>query len=112
MSGPTERFDIIRAMNVLNYDYFPEAQLRQAVQNVIQSLREGGLFITGSNVEKGTVVDGGIYKKTKNRMERIKIAGKGSQVDALISDVGCMADETDSPQTGLVGGKHQRKEIF
>ncbi|MGB8782036.1 MAG: hypothetical protein WCD02_02885 [Terriglobales bacterium] len=87
LSGPTECFDIIRAMNLLNYGYFPEAQLRNAVENIIQSLSEGGLFITGSNMEQGSIVDGAIYKKTKNGMERVEISGKGSKVDALISDV-------------------------
>jgi len=94
--GPTERFDIIRAMNVLNYGYFSEAQLRNAVKNIIQSLSQGGLFITGSNMGRGTIVDGGIYKKIKNRMERIEISGKGSKVDALIFGVGGSTDETDS----------------
>ncbi|MGB7150318.1 MAG: hypothetical protein WBD45_14270 [Terriglobales bacterium] len=107
LSGPTERFDIIRAMNLLNYDYFPEAQLRSAVQNVIQSLSEGGLFIIGSNAEPGTMVDGGIYKKTKSRMKGIAISGKGSQIDALICDVGAFTDETDSSRAGGVGAKPQ-----
>jgi SAM-dependent methyltransferase len=88
LSGPTERFDIIRAMNILNHSYFPEAQLRKAVENIVQSLREGGLFIAGSNTEQGTIINGGIYKKAKNHLDRIEISGKGSQVDALISDVG------------------------
>jgi len=89
LSGPTaERFNVIRVMNVLNQSYFPEAQLRKAVENIVASLREGGLFITGSNNEEETVVNGGIYKKAKNRLERIRISGAGSPVDALISDVG------------------------
>ena len=88
MSGPTERFDFIRAMNLLNPCYFPETQLRKAVENIVQSMREGGLFITGSSIEQGTIVNGGIYKKTNDRLQRIEISGKGSHVDALISDVG------------------------
>jgi hypothetical protein len=87
-SGSTERFDIIRAMNILNHSYFSEPQLIQAAESIVNSLKEGGLFITGSNTEQGTIINGGIYKKTKNRLERIEISGKGSQVDALISDVG------------------------
>jgi hypothetical protein len=94
LSGPNGRFDIIRAMNVLNYSYFPEAQLRNAVENIIESLSEGGLLITGSNMEQGTTVNGGIYKKTKNRMERIEISGNGSKVDALIASGHVPTDET------------------
>jgi CheR methyltransferase, SAM binding domain len=87
-SGSTERFDIIRAMNVLNYSYFSEPQLIQAAENIVHSLKEGGLFITGSNDEPGTVVNGGIYGETKGRLQRIDTSGKGSEIDALISAVG------------------------
>ena len=100
LSGPTERFDVIRAMNVLNYSYFPEAHLKTAVENILRSLSEGGLFITGSNMEQGSIVNGGIYKKQGNRMERLETSGKGSQVDALISGVGGLTDEAESVATG------------
>jgi chemotaxis methyl-accepting protein methylase len=86
LSGPTDEFDIIRAMNVLNFTYFTKAQLKKALENISQSLLEGGLFVTGSNNEAGTIVDGGIYKKTENRLEKIAISGEGSKVDALISE--------------------------
>jgi hypothetical protein len=88
LSCPTERFDIIRAMNVLNYCYFSEAKLRRAVKNIFQSINDGGLFITGSNIEQGTIVNGGVYKRTNDRLQRIEISGNGSYVDALISDLG------------------------
>jgi hypothetical protein len=57
------------------------------VKNVVQSLREGGLFITGSNAGAGTVVNGAIYKKTQTGMARIEVSGSGSPVDELISDI-------------------------
>jgi hypothetical protein len=88
LTGPTGRFDVIRAMNVLNHGYFPEAQLRTALKNIVSSLNEGGLFITGSNTAAGTLVNGGIYKKKGSRLERLATSGTGSQVDALIAAVG------------------------
>lgn len=87
-SGSTERFDIIRAMNVLNYSYFSEPQLIQAAERIVHSLKEGGLFITGSNNEQGTVVNGGIYRETNGRLQRINTSGKGSEIDAVISAIG------------------------
>src|ERR1022692_3691144 len=87
LSGPTERFDVVRAMNLLNHTYFSEPQLRRAVANVVQSLSEGGLFITGSNDEQGTIVRGGIYKLTKRHLRRINTSGGGSPIDALIAGV-------------------------
>jgi hypothetical protein len=88
LSCPTQRFDIIRAMNLLNYCYFSETDLRRAVKNIFHSINDGGLFITGSNIEQGTTVNGGIYKKSNDQLERIEISGDGSHVDALISELG------------------------
>jgi hypothetical protein len=105
--GPREHFDIIRTMNILNYDYLSEAQLRKAVENIIRSLSEGGLFITGSNMEQGSIVDGAIYKKTKNHMERVEISGKGSKVESLISDVAVSTDETISSHVGSGAAQHR-----
>jgi hypothetical protein len=87
-SGSPERFDIIRAMNVLNCAYFSQPQLIRALENIVQSLNEGGMFITGSNDERGTVVHGGIYMETKGRLQRINTSGNGSEIDGLISVVG------------------------
>jgi hypothetical protein len=88
MSGPKGRFDVIRAMNVLNTGYFTEERLRLALTNIALSLNEGGLFVTGSNTAQGTMVDGGIYKMKSGRMEKIMSSGAGSQIDALITSYG------------------------
>lgn len=85
LSSAYSRFDIIRVMNVLNYSYFTEAQLRKAVENIFGSLNEGGMFITGSNSERGTTVNGGIYLKNGDCIEKLERSGKGSQVEALIT---------------------------
>ena len=84
-TGSNQLFDIIRAMNVLNHSYFSKEQLQIALKNILQSLREGGLFITGSNAGAGSVVNGAIYKKTQTGMARIEVSGEGSRVDELIS---------------------------
>jgi hypothetical protein len=87
LSGPTEHFDVIRAMNLLNRSYFSEVQLTKALENIFESLTESGLFITGSNDGQETAVNGGIYKKAGNRLERIETSGAGSQLNALISNL-------------------------
>jgi len=86
-SRPTEHFDVIRAMNLLNLSYFSREDLMKAIANVIASLDEGGLFITGSNLEAGTSVDGAIYKKSGGRLEKLGVSGNGSQVDDLIKAI-------------------------
>lgn len=83
-SWPTEHFDVIRAMNVLNLVYFSREDLVKAIMNIMLSLDEGGLFITGSNLEAGTGVHGAIYKKSSGHLEKVEVSGNGSQVDDLI----------------------------
>jgi SAM-dependent methyltransferase len=89
-----ERFDVIRAMNVLNLIYFSQQDLKKAITNIMTSLEEGGLFITGSNLEPGTTVNGGIYKKSGGRFEKLQVSGSGSQVDDLILAVRDMRSNT------------------
>jgi len=93
-SRPTEHFDVIRAMNVLNLVYFSREDLMKAIANIIASLDEGGLFITGSNLEAGTNVNGGVYKKSGGSLEKLEASGNGSQVDNLIKTISDKGSET------------------
>jgi chemotaxis methyl-accepting protein methylase len=82
--APTDRrFELVRAMNVLNPTYFSEAQLHTAVRNVADSLEPGGLFVTGSNEDAGSTVNGAVYLRTAQGFERLMSSGSGSPVDRL-----------------------------
>lgn len=78
------RFHLIRAMNILNRSYFTESELRLAVQNIRESLRLGGLFVTGSNQDAGSTVDGAIYQRVEGGFRRLWVSGSGSPVDGLV----------------------------
>ena len=84
LKGPKGGFEIIRAMNVLNHSYFSREDLKKAIANIAASLNDGDLLITGSNVEAGTAVNGGVYKKLGNHLEVVEASGAGSQVDDFI----------------------------
>src|SRR5205823_2012033 len=58
------RFDMVRAMNILNPGYFSEQEIRRILESVYSSLRAGGLFVTGSNEGRDSEVEGGIYLRT------------------------------------------------
>lgn len=77
--------DVIRAMNVLNLSYFSELEFLRVLGHIYDGLKESGVFITGSNQEAGTVVNGGIYKKNKAGFEMIEQFGRGSPIAPLIS---------------------------
>ena len=79
------RFDMVRAMNILNRCYFSQVELRRILQAVFSSLRIGGLFATGSNEAEGSEVEGGIYLRTANGFELLFRSCSGSTVDDLIT---------------------------
>jgi CheR methyltransferase, SAM binding domain len=78
------RFDVVRAMNILNAGYFSESTLRRMIQNIHASLRAGGLFVAGSNEAPGSRVDGSIYERQEGGFRRVWDSGLGSRIDALI----------------------------
>ncbi|MDR2034137.1 MAG: hypothetical protein LBP89_05845 [Helicobacteraceae bacterium] len=78
------RYHIVRAMNILNPSYFSAAQFETIINNFYSSLFNGGLLITGSNQDAGSVVNGAIYKKNKSGFELIYKSGEGSAIKEII----------------------------
>src|SRR6056297_3288280 len=79
-----KKFDVIRAMNVLNTSYFKNQTAQQIINNLKESLEEEGLLIIGSNQGANTRVDGAIFKKTKdNNLKIEKEFGNGPQFKEL-----------------------------
>jgi len=79
-----EKAHIVRAMNVLNPSYFTQDEFSQVISHIHFALLEGGLFITGSNQDAGTLVQGGIYKKAKSGFQKIWQSGEGSPIESII----------------------------
>lgn len=80
-------FNCVRAMNVLNRNYFNDEQLQVVLQNIARSLEEGGLFVAGSNQNAGSEVLGGIYCFQNNAFHVVEQSGENpfleSQIDAF-----------------------------
>lgn len=81
-----EQVHAIRAMNVLNPSYFSEKEFSKILKHIHDGLKEDGILITGSNEEAGTIVHGGIYKKTRNSFQKIEHSGEGSPIERFIVD--------------------------
>lgn len=84
LSGPIGTHHVIRAMNILNTSYFEPEILVRAVKNIFDSLEEGGLLITGSNVESGSLVNGGVYRKQNGTFKTLFESGSGSPVKNIL----------------------------
>ncbi|MGD0466146.1 MAG: hypothetical protein ABSA84_05570 [Gammaproteobacteria bacterium] len=76
--------NVIRAMNVLNPSYFTGEEFNYVLKHIHSGLIEDGLLITGSNQEAGSLVHGGIYRKTTNRFEKLWQSGDGSSIEHQI----------------------------
>jgi hypothetical protein len=88
LEPPVGRFRVVRAMNVLNRSYFDGTDLRAAIQNAWSSLLPGGLFVTGSNEDAGSTVNGAVYQRTDSGFEELWRSGAGSPVDRLVVGAG------------------------
>jgi CheR methyltransferase, SAM binding domain len=81
-----EKFDLIRAMNVLNETYFSREEVTKIAANIISSLPEGGYFIAGSNKTAGTEVNGELMIKKDGQLQSLMKFGNGVQFrDILLS---------------------------
>jgi hypothetical protein len=78
--------DIFRAMNILNPSYFSRQEFETILTHIYDGLTKQGLFITGSNEESNTTVNGGIFQKTLTGFEKVGHSGTGSAIESIISN--------------------------
>jgi len=83
----TRPFDVVRAMNILNRGYFTDAEMLKALRHVHASLHDGGLFITGSNQDAGSGVNGAVYRRVGASFRSQWVSGSGSAADHWIERV-------------------------
>ncbi len=67
----------VRAMNVLNPNYFQPAERHLALVNIHASLKDGGVLISGSNYDASSLVNGGVYRKQGTGFELHTKFGSG-----------------------------------
>lgn len=82
----TQKTKVVRAMNVLNTSYFTTEEFLKVLKNIYEALMPQGIFITGSNQDAGSTVDGGLYEKTNTGFRLIAQSGNSSPIHNLILD--------------------------
>ena len=85
LERPPRSYAVVRAMNIFNRSYFSDDVIAKAVGNVMGSIHEGGVFVTGSNDNAGSTVNGTIYRRDRRGLVPIYISGAGSQIDQIIT---------------------------
>ncbi|MBF0216424.1 MAG: hypothetical protein HQL30_05445 [Candidatus Omnitrophica bacterium] len=82
----TRQVNIVRAMNILNPTYFPQSDIKIILRNIHDSLLVDGYLIVGSNGDKGSCVDGGIYQKMNTGFISLRHAAVPSRINQVIID--------------------------
>ena len=72
---------VLRTMNILNKDYFSDAQLREGSQAAFQSLKLGGLWIVGRTLESDFSNHVSFLQKREDGWEILARIGNGSEME-------------------------------
>lgn len=79
-AGP---FDVIRAANILNRNYFPEPLLERMVATLVPRLAPGGLlFVTRTNAARQN--NGTLWRRIPGGLQRLGQLGEGSEIAAVV----------------------------
>jgi hypothetical protein len=80
------RFDAVRASNVLNLGYFALTQLHLAVGHLYAYLREGGCLVVSRNedVPTGEIENGSVWLKGPRRFRWLQDFGTGSEIKSVV----------------------------
>jgi len=87
LERPRRNYTVVRAMNIFNLSYFSADLIARAVSNLLASLDDGGVFVTGSNQDAGSTVNGTIYGKYRGGLVPMYISGEGSQIDHIVTRI-------------------------
>jgi hypothetical protein len=82
-----DRFDAVRASNILNLNYFTPAQIQTALFHLHAYVHEGGLLVVSRNhVETDGIEHGSIWRRRATFFERLEDFGGGSYVAAAVDE--------------------------
>ncbi|HET6865332.1 MAG TPA: hypothetical protein VFH80_05390 [Solirubrobacteraceae bacterium] len=95
-----ERWDVIRAANVLNRSYFGADELRGMVDSLVASLEIGGLLAV-CRTDLGGMNHGSVWRsRADGTLELLGRVGRGSEIEDLVSDRQNLSASAGDPQAG------------
>jgi len=84
------KFSFIRCMNILNFSYFSDAEIKQAVANIYSSLHENGILLVG-RTEKNGKNNASFFEKKDSKYSLLQDVYGGSEIKSIV-----LAYETES----------------
>jgi hypothetical protein len=80
----TPGLDVLRTMNIINQAYFPRKQLVDGIHAAFESLKPGGLWITGRTLEDSQTNHVTFFRRTEKKWEVLDRIGNGSEIEELV----------------------------
>lgn len=82
----TSSFDVVRAANLLNRSYFPEAKLTRMIKNLANYLTPAGVLAVCRSDDETGMHHGNVFRRSANhgRFDEIERLGDGSEVRDII----------------------------
>lgn len=97
-----ERAHVVRAMNILTRDHFPDEQRVRAIANCVRAVLPGGLFIVGASPDpESTVVEASIYSVEDEQLIRLASLNGGSEIDAVVARTFPVVEESSGAPDGV-----------
>lgn len=79
------RFDIVRAANVLNRSYFEAAKLRIMIANLKTYARKSGALIIINRTHQDGTNHGTVFQTSDSGVHVVQRIGNGSEIESLVS---------------------------
>lgn len=77
------RFDVVRAANILNRDYFAEPDLQRMLARLVERVADGGLLLVLRTGAADRVNRGTLLRRTSGRPVVVERLNGGSEVESL-----------------------------
>lgn len=79
------RFDVVRAANILNLDYFPPQQLREGVAHLCERLTGPGAILVVVRTEHSGLNHGSLFRLNENgSFSLLERVGRGSEIEDIV----------------------------
>ncbi len=82
--GFETRFDIVRAANLLNLDYFETEKLRVMIENLKAYVRKPGGLIVINRTDEDATNHGTIFQMSNGGVRVLRRVGNGSEIESLV----------------------------
>jgi hypothetical protein len=78
------RFDLVRAANILNRDYFDAATLRQSATNLMRYMRGDGSWLLIIRTHEDGQQNGTLFRRHGAELAIVHRFGSGSEIEAVV----------------------------